>query len=127
MDDIARPAAARQAELEDDQDFIGRHIGPSEAEIDSMLVSLGQPSLAALVDAIVPDSIRLKTPLALDPPVGEAQALARLSELAARNRIFRNYIGMGYHAARLPQVIARNVLQNPAWYTAYTPYQAEIS
>src|SRR5467141_1074775 len=92
MDDIARPAAARQAELEDDQ-----------------------------------DSIRLKTPLALDPPVGEAQALARLSELAARNRIFRNYIGMGYHAARLPQVIARNVLQNPAWYTAYTPYQAEIS
>jgi len=88
MDDIARPAAARQAELEDDQDFIRRHIGPSEAEIDSMLVSLGQPSLAALVDAIVPDSIRLKTPLALDPPVGEAPALARLSELAARNRIF---------------------------------------
>jgi len=127
MDGTPRPAPAPLAELEYGDEFIARHIGPSPADIASMLASVGQPDLGALVDAIVPDSIRLKTPLALDAPVGEAQALARLGELAGRNRVFRSYIGMGYQAARLPQVIARNVLQNPAWYTAYTPYQAEIA
>jgi glycine dehydrogenase len=127
MDGTPPAAAARLAELKSDDEFIGRHIGPSPAEIDSMLADLGQPDLEALVDAIVPDSIRLKAPLALDGPVGEAQALARLQRLAQGNRLYRSYIGMGYHPARLPQVIARNVLQNPAWYTAYTPYQAEIA
>ncbi|HUD25139.1 MAG TPA: aminomethyl-transferring glycine dehydrogenase [Burkholderiaceae bacterium] len=127
MDRTTQAVAARLAELECDGEFIQRHIGPSDADVAAMLAVLDQPSLAALVDAIVPASIRLKEPLALDPPVSEAQALARLQALASRNRTFRNYIGMGYHAARLPAVIARNVLQNPAWYTAYTPYQAEIA
>jgi glycine dehydrogenase len=127
MDRTTPSVAARLAELECDGEFIRRHIGPSEADVAAMLAALKQPDLSALVDAIVPESIRLKEPLALDGPLGEAQALARLQELASRNRISRNYIGMGYHAARLPQVIARNVLQNPAWYTAYTPYQAEIA
>ena len=122
-----RMAAVRLSELEPNQEFVGRHIGPSQSDIESMLADLGQPSLAALADSIVPDSIRSRAPLALEAAVSEAQALARLQQLAARNRVHRNYIGMGYHGARLPQVIARNVLQNPAWYTAYTPYQAEIS
>ena len=120
-------ATPRLADLEPGGEFIGRHIGPSPADIEAMLACLGQPSPAALVDAIVPDSIRLRTPLQLGPALGEAQALARLQQLAARNQVHRSYLGMGYHPARLPQVIARNVLQNPAWYTAYTPYQAEIS
>jgi glycine dehydrogenase len=114
-------------QLRGDEEFIGRHIGPSEADVAAMLAYLGQPTLTELVDAIVPESIRLRAPLALDPPVREVQALARLHELAARNRTLRSYIGMGYQPALLPQVIARNVLQSPAWYTAYTPYQAEIS
>jgi glycine dehydrogenase len=127
MDGTPRAAARSLAELEYPEQFIAHHIGPSEADVASMLASLGQPNLAALVDAIVPDSIRLKAPLALGEPVDEAQALARLGELASRIRVARSYIGMGYQAARLPPVIARNVLQNPAWYTAYTPYQAEIA
>ncbi|HEY4038794.1 MAG TPA: glycine dehydrogenase (aminomethyl-transferring), partial [Burkholderiaceae bacterium] len=127
MDRTARVPSLSLAELQGDGEFIGRHIGPSQSDIASMLAYLGQPTLAALADAIVPESIRLKSPLALDPPMREVQALARLGELAARNRTFRNFIGMGYQAALLPQVIARNVLENPAWYTAYTPYQAEIS
>ena len=110
-----------------DEVFADRHIGPSPADVEAMLAIVGQPGLSALVDAIVPGSIRLHAPLGLGPAVGEAEALAQLAQLAARNRVFRSYIGMGYHATRLPNVIARNVLQNPAWYTAYTPYQAEIS
>jgi glycine dehydrogenase len=127
MDATPRAHASSLAELQRHEEFIGRHIGPSEAEIATMLAYLGQADLDALVDEIVPQSIRLKAPLALDAPLGEAEALARLGELAGDIRVFRNYIGMGYQAARLPQVIARNVLQNPAWYTAYTPYQAEIA
>src|SRR6266853_2387471 len=127
MGATGRPETTRLADLETAEEFVGRHIGPSPADIDSMLADLDQPSLAALADAIVPDSIRLKAPLALGQAVGETQALARLQQLAARNRLHRSYIGMGYHPAQLPAVIARNVLQNPAWYTAYTPYQAEIS
>jgi len=127
MDRTDRAPPLTLAELQGDEEFIGRHIGPSDAEVASMLAYLGEPSLAALADAIVPESIRLKAPLALDAPVRESQALARMAELAARNRSFRNFIGMGYQSALLPQVIARNVLENPAWYTAYTPYQAEIS
>ncbi|MBV8210438.1 MAG: aminomethyl-transferring glycine dehydrogenase [Burkholderiaceae bacterium] len=123
---LATPVSDRAVPAGDD-DFIGRHIGPSEADIASMLAFLGQPDLGALVDAIVPESIRLKAPLALAAPVAEPQALARLRALAAGNRIFRSYIGMGYQSARMPYVIERNVLQNPAWYTAYTPYQAEIA
>jgi glycine dehydrogenase len=127
MDRADRSQALSLDELQNNEQFIGRHIGPSQADVASMLAYLGKPTLAALADAIVPDSIRLKTPLALGAPMREEQALARMAELAARNRTFRNFIGMGYQAALLPGVIARNVLENPAWYTAYTPYQAEIS
>jgi len=121
------PAGATEPADERTGDFADRHIGPSAAEVQAMLARVDQPSLEALVDAIVPASIRAPGPLALDPPLDEAQALGRLAQLAGSNRLFRNYIGMGYQAARLPHVIERNVLQNPAWYTAYTPYQAEIS
>ncbi|MCS6945218.1 MAG: glycine dehydrogenase (aminomethyl-transferring), partial [Sutterellaceae bacterium] len=114
------------AELEAQDEFIARHIGPREDEIAQMLAAVGQPSLAALVDAIVPSSIRLQAPLALPPAVTEEEALARLRTLASRNQVYKSFIGMGYYGTRTPNVILRNVLENPAWYTAYTPYQAEI-
>ncbi len=127
MDGNERPLPMRLAELEHHEAFLDRHIGASPSDIDAMLSCVGQPSLEALVRAIVPEAIARTAPLQLAEPMDEAQALERLRQLAARNRIFRSYIGMGYHATRLPNVIARNVLQSPAWYTAYTPYQAEIS
>jgi glycine dehydrogenase len=115
------------AELENHDEFLARHIGPNDEEIAQMLSVVGQPSLDALVDAIVPSSIKLRQPLALPAPVSEEQALARIAAIAARNDVFRSFIGMGYHGTHTPAVILRNVLENPAWYTAYTPYQAEIS
>ncbi len=114
-------------QLEGHDEFIARHIGPNEAEMDEMLATIGQTSLDALVEAIVPDSIRLKAALALPAPVGEEEALAKIRALAAKNKVFRTFIGQGYHGTRVPKVILRNILENPAWYTAYTPYQAEIS
>ena len=108
-------------------DFLGRHIGPDEDEIAGMLAELGVASLADLSDAIVPPAIRLREPLALGAPASEAQALRRMAEFAQRNQVARSLIGMGYYGTVMPAVIARNVFENPAWYTAYTPYQAEIS
>jgi glycine dehydrogenase len=113
--------------LENAGEFIARHIGPDAGEVGAMLAELGHDSLEAMVAAIVPPSIRLAAPLDLGPPMGEAQALERIAGLAADNRVLRSFIGMGYYGTRMPAVIARNVLENPAWYTAYTPYQAEIS
>ena len=115
------------AALEGHDEFVARHIGPGDDEIAAMLAAIGQPSLEAMVDAIVPASIRLRQPLALPPAVSEHEALARLRSIAAKNRVFKSFIGMGYYGTRTPHVILRNVLENPAWYTAYTPYQAEIS
>jgi glycine dehydrogenase len=115
------------AELENHDEFLARHIGPNDEEIAQMLAVVGRPSLDALVDAIVPDSIKLRQPLALPAPASEEQALAKIAAIAARNDVFRSFIGMGYHGTHTPAVIVRNVLENPAWYTAYTPYQAEIS
>ena len=106
--------------------FARRHLGPDDAEQAEMLRLLGQPSLDALVDAAVPAHIR-RGPLALSAATGESAALAELRELAAENRVFRSHIGMGYHDTLTPGVIQRNILENPGWYTAYTPYQAEIS
>ena len=130
----ARPApvgppfdAPTLAELEDAGEFIGRHIGPDAAQTAAMLAELGMGSLDELVEAIVPPGIRLRAPLDLAEPMGEAQALERLRAMAGRNQVLRSFIGMGYYGTRTPAVIARNVLENPAWYTAYTPYQAEIS
>ncbi len=113
--------------LEAHEEFIARHIGPNDAEITEMLTVIGQPSLDALVDAIVPASIKLKQPLALPPPVAEPDALAKISAIAERNQVFKSHIGMGYYGTHTPQPILRSILENPAWYTAYTPYQAEIS
>jgi glycine dehydrogenase len=114
-------------ELEQHDAFIARHIGPDEAEIAEMLKVVGQPSLEALVDAIVPASIKLTEPLALPAPVSEEEALAKIRAIAAKNQVFRSFIGQGYYGTHTPAVILRNILENPAWYTAYTPYQAEIS
>ena len=125
----ARPAfaPASLAALEAHDEFLGRHIGPNEAEMAVMLAVIGQPSLEALTAAIVPESIRLTAPLALPAAVSEEAALAKLADIAARNEVFRSFIGQGYAGTFTPKVILRNILENPAWYTAYTPYQAEIS
>jgi glycine dehydrogenase len=107
--------------------FIPRHIGPSDEEAAAMLQTLGYDSLDELIDATVPESIRLRRPLALGDPVPEFEALRRLRRMMERNEVYRSFIGMGYHPTATPPVIQRNVLENPAWYTAYTPYQAEIA
>ncbi|HTE44703.1 MAG TPA: glycine dehydrogenase (aminomethyl-transferring), partial [Gemmatimonadaceae bacterium] len=107
--------------------FIPRHIGPSDADVSAMLELLGYDSLDALIDATVPASIRLKRPLAIHAAMTEYEALASLRAVAKRNQIARSYIGLGYSDCITPPVIQRNVLENPGWYTAYTPYQAEIA
>ena len=112
--------------------FVVRHLGPSEADVSSMLETLGLSSLDQLVDETVPRSIRAEQPLTLDglPDDGLASEhvlIARLRELAGRNRTFRSYLGLGYHGTFVPPVVQRNILENPGWYTQYTPYQAEIS
>jgi glycine dehydrogenase len=107
--------------------FERRHIGPGSDEIDAMLEALGYDSLDALTDATIPEVIRFRDGLGTGDACTEHEALAELAELAARNRVFRSYLGMGYHDCVTPPVIQRKVLENPGWYTAYTPYQAEIS
>ncbi|MBL9217844.1 MAG: aminomethyl-transferring glycine dehydrogenase [Opitutaceae bacterium] len=107
--------------------FERRHNGSPDADIALMLQAVGHASLDALADAAVPANIRLKRPLRLPAALGEREALAELRTIAAKNKIFRSHIGMGYYDTATPGVIQRNILENPAWYTAYTPYQAEIS
>jgi len=107
--------------------FVDRHIGPSSAERDEMLKFLGFSSLENLVNATVPKQIRMKKKLALPEARAEFEALAELKRVAAENQVFRSYIGMGYSPCITPPVIQRNILENPGWYTQYTPYQAEIS
>lgn len=114
-------------ELEHHGAFIDRHIGPNEAEIARMLKVIGQPSLDAMTDAIVPGNIKSAAPLALPDAVTEVEALAKIRAIADKNKVFRSFIGQGYYGTHTPNVILRNILENPAWYTAYTPYQAEIS
>ncbi|MEO7549123.1 MAG: glycine dehydrogenase (aminomethyl-transferring), partial [Ramlibacter sp.] len=114
-------------ELENATEFIPRHIGIDAAGERHMLSVIGEASRAALMDSIVPRSIARKTPMQLPAPVTEAAALAELRVMAAKNQVFRSFIGQGYYGTHTPGVILRNVLENPAWYTAYTPYQAEIS
>ena len=120
-------ATASLSSLEHHDAFIDRHVGPNEAEIATMLATVGYESLEALTDAIVPGAIRSTTPLALPPPMSEVEALAKIRAIAAKNQVFRSFIGQGYYGTHTPNVILRNILENPAWYTAYTPYQAEIS
>ncbi|HWO88954.1 MAG TPA: aminomethyl-transferring glycine dehydrogenase [Gemmatimonadales bacterium] len=107
--------------------FAARHIGPRQADIAAMLHTLGYDSLDAFIDAVVPADIRLRKPLDLPPARSEVEVLAELRRIASRNQVFRSYIGMGYHDTITPPVVLRNILENPGWYTAYTPYQAEIS
>ncbi len=113
--------------LENEAAFAARHIGPSEADQAQMLRVVGADSLDDLIRRVVPDSILESAPLDLPAPQAEAEVLAELAGLADRNQLFRNYIGQGYYATHTPPVIQRNILENPAWYTAYTPYQPEIS
>ncbi len=120
-----QPASLR--DLEHHDAFIARHIGPNDAEIARMLRTVGHDSLEAMTDAIVPGSIKSQSPLALSGPMTEVEALAKIRAIADRNQVFRSFIGQGYYGTHVPNVILRNILENPAWYTAYTPYQAEIS
>ena len=107
--------------------FCPRHIGPDQVDLGEMLKVVGAGSLDELIGQTVPPSIRSRAPLDLPAPLTEYQLLAEARRLAGRNRVFRSYIGVGYHDCVVPPVIQRNVLENPGWYTAYTPYQAEIS
>ena len=108
-------------------DFIRRHIGPGEEHADSMLRDLGLSSLDEMIDKTVPAAIRSERPLELDAAMSERMMLSTLRKIAGRNKVFISMIGMGYYGTVLPGVILRNVMENPSWYTAYTPYQAEVS
>jgi glycine dehydrogenase len=108
-------------------EFIRRHIGPREQEIAEMLEAIGRRSLDELSSAVLPAGIQLEHALALGRPRGEHELLAELREMAGRNEIYRSFIGMGYHDCITPPVIQRNILEDPGWYTQYTPYQAEIA
>ncbi len=107
--------------------FALRHIGIREEDLPYMLKVIGVENLEQLVYETLPDEIRLKEPLKLENPMSEHKFLAHLQELAQKNKVFRSYIGLGYHESLTPSVIKRNILENPGWYTAYTPYQAEIA
>lgn len=107
--------------------FADRHIGPGAADRRAMLALLGIPSVETLISQTVPQSIRLDRALNLPAPASEAEALAELSAKMGRNKVLKSFIGDGYHGTNVPPVIQRNLFENPAWYTAYTPYQAEIS
>ena len=107
--------------------FVRRHIGPNITETAEILKFLAHTSLDALTDAAVPKQIRLGKPLDLPAALSEFDALRELKSIAAQNQVFRSFIGMGYYDTITPPVIQRNVLENPGWYTPYTPYQAEIS
>ena len=125
----AHPAAApsESGAPADFATFIPRHIGPRGKDLDAMLAAVGVSSLDELIDQTLPASIRLNQPLNLPEPTSEFEALKELRSIAAKNQVFRSFIGMGYHGTITPPVIQRNILENPLWYTPYTPYQAEIS
>ncbi|WP_342617023.1 aminomethyl-transferring glycine dehydrogenase [Rhodoferax sp. GW822-FHT02A01] len=115
------------AELENSSEFIARHIGITEADEQHMLRVIGESSRTALIDSIVPRSIARADKMNIPPAVTEAAALTEIKAMAGKNKLFKNFIGQGYYGTHTPGVILRNILENPAWYTAYTPYQAEIS
>lgn len=107
--------------------FVSRHNGPRDHELDEMLKVVGVSSLDELINQTVPTSIRLKKPLNLPLPLSEFEYLAKIRDLASKNKVYRSFIGMGYYGTSTPAVILRNIFENPGWYTSYTPYQAEIS
>ncbi|WP_338752418.1 aminomethyl-transferring glycine dehydrogenase [Janibacter alittae] len=108
-------------------EFVGRHIGPREADVQQMLEAIGQPSLETLCDTAVPDAIRQTDSVAIEAAASELAVIEELRALAAKNTVMTSMIGLGYYGTITPAVVQRNVLENPAWYTAYTPYQPEIS
>ncbi len=107
--------------------FALRHIGPRKNDHSAMLNTIGSESIEQLINETVPESIRLEQPLKLDKAMSEQEYLEHIGHLAQKNKVFKSYIGLGYHPSNLPAVIQRNILENPGWYTAYTPYQAEIA
>jgi glycine dehydrogenase len=107
--------------------FVHRHIGPDDSSVAEMLGTLGLNTLDELVDKTVPAQIRTQRSLKLPPAPGEYELLGALKKIASKNKVYRSYIGMGYYDCIVPPVIQRNILENPGWYTQYTPYQAEIS
>ncbi len=124
---ISKSSTSSLSELEQTQDFIRRHIGPSAQETQAMLTDLGSDSVDALIDEIVPSDIRLADLPNIGDSKTEVQALAELKAIASLNQVNTSYIGLGYYGTLTPNVITRNVLENPGWYTAYTPYQPEIA
>ena len=107
--------------------FVDRHIGPSKHDVGEMLDTLGVESIEDLIAQALPQSIRQCEPLEAEAALSEAEAIERMHQIASRNVVFTSLIGMGYHATIVPPIIQRNILENPAWYTAYTAYQPEIS
>jgi len=107
--------------------FAYRHIGPREEDVKAMLTAVGADSIEELINQTVPKDIRLKGELNLSDTFGESEYLSRIRDIARKNKVFKTYIGLGYHPTIMPGVIQRNILENPGWYTAYTPYQAEIA
>jgi glycine dehydrogenase len=107
--------------------FASRHIGPRENELPVMLKTIGVDSLDDLIERTVPSGIRLSKPLRLPKAMSEFEYLGHIRKIGARNKLFRSFIGQGYYGVAPLSVIIRNVLENPSWYTSYTPYQAEIS
>ena len=114
-------------DLSNSKEFIGRHIGPSDEHIKNMLSYLNVNSLDELIQNIVPDRILDKEELKLDDVISEDKALKLLKQIAQKNKIYKNYLGAGYYGTITPNVILRNILENPGWYTAYTPYQPEVA
>jgi len=115
------------ADLQNPSEFVARHIGPGQQEQQAMLASLGCTNLSELTMQVVPEAIAMTQPLDIIDGCTEAQALAELRDIASQNQLFKSFIGQGYYGTITPNVIQRNILENPAWYTAYTPYQPEIS
>ena len=113
--------------LNNQDKFVNRHIGPDEGQIKEMLDVVGVNSLDQLINETIPSQIKLNKKLKLEEPLSEYKFLENLKSVSSKNKIYKSYIGMGYYPTITPQVILRNVLENPGWYTQYTPYQAEIS
>ena len=108
-------------------DFEARHLGPTQADISGMLEEVGYDSLTDLVRETIPESIRMEGELDLPAPLSEAEFVSHFRSVASQNRVFRSFLGMGYSDTLVPGVILRNIMENPGWYTQYTPYQAEIA
>src|SRR5688572_13427847 len=107
--------------------FVNRHNGPRKQEVEKMLSKIGVASVDELIDQTIPETIRLKKPLNIDSAMSEFEYHKYLKKLGSKNKVFRSYIGLGYYGTIIPAVNQRNILENPGWYTAYTPYQAEIA